>query len=101
MVYRYRPTLLETAVDDSDPETRGWSVIDRPTWARLKELLDLPDTCRLELVNEVWRERASHRRRKKQPQPKPPSESREEIVASHESGRQAFEGLAGNGRWGA
>jgi hypothetical protein len=79
MVYRYRPTLLETAVDDSDPETRGWSVIDRATWARLKELLDLPDTCRLELVNEVWREWASHRRRKKQPQPKPPSESREEL----------------------
>jgi hypothetical protein len=78
MVYRYRPTLLETAVDDSDPETRGWNVIDRPTWARLKELLDLPNTCRLELVNEVRRERASHHRRKNQPQPKP-SKSREEL----------------------
>src|SRR5277367_3651871 len=78
MVYRYRPTLLETAVDDSDPETRGWNVIDRATWARLKELLDLPDTCRLELVNKVRGERASHHRRKNQPQPKP-SESREEL----------------------
>src|SRR5277367_5720658 len=78
MVYRYRPTLLETAVDDSDPETRGWNVIDRATWARLKELLDLPDTCRLELVNKVRGERASHYRRKNQPQPKP-SESRKEL----------------------
>jgi hypothetical protein len=79
MVYRYRPTLFETAVDDSDSETRGWNLIDHPTWARLKELLDLPDTCRLELVNVVRGERTSHHRRKNQPQPKP-SESREELL---------------------
>lgn len=87
-----RPSKLETAVDDRDPESRGWNVIDHGAWERLSGLLKLPASSRPELVAAVWQERVNHRARANHPPPAP-NQSRKELGRLRRIASNLLEGL--------